>query len=47
LRHSVDQLARVAEAAGQDPLLAQVSEKAFARFILDEPGGVKCSSQRG
>jgi hypothetical protein len=37
LRHCVDQLARAAEAAGQDPLLAQISEKAFDRFIQDEP----------
>jgi len=47
LHDSLDQLARAAEAAGQDPLLAQISEKAFDRFIQDEPLGVKCSSQRG
>jgi hypothetical protein len=37
LRDRVNQLARAAEAAGQDRLLAQVSEEAL----------VKCSSRRG
>jgi hypothetical protein len=47
LHNSVNQLAHAAEAAGQDRLLAQVSEKAFDQVQQDEPVGVKCSSTRG
>jgi len=47
LHDSVNQLVHAAEAAGQDPLLAQVSEEAFDQVHPGEPLGVKCGSRRG